>query len=96
MQAAPRRITSELAYIDHFYNRDLKASRHGFVYANVCAAVKFLEQQAVPALLPDEMRTGQDDGPYQDLYDAWFQVADVDGDRKACLTPFWWTIVKST
>jgi hypothetical protein len=24
-----------------------------------------------------------DDGPYQTLYDQWFQVADADGDGKA-------------
>ena len=51
MQAAPRRITSELAYIEHFYSRELKTSRHGYVFANVCAAVKFLQQQVFKATL---------------------------------------------
>jgi hypothetical protein len=45
IQAQPKRLISELIYLQMFHTNDLKASRHGFAYANVQAAVEYLQQQ---------------------------------------------------
>ncbi|KAK3260656.1 hypothetical protein CYMTET_30397, partial [Cymbomonas tetramitiformis] len=44
VQAQPRHLATELDYIEMFHSRDMKASKVGFTFANLRAAVEYLQR----------------------------------------------------
>lgn len=55
LMVAPQRLTSEVAFVEQFFTRDLRASRHGYVFATFSAAAEFLVNESRHSTLLEEL-----------------------------------------